>query len=284
MVKDRRPNLVHEWSRDKLDFLSEYLAAYRTVMSRQSWCRGVYYVDAFAGPGDWKDRDEDTERYVEGSPLRALSVDPPFDHYIFIERDEKHASHLRGIITGFPTRDVQLLCTDANEAIMRSVCPVIRRDRYVRGFVLLDPYGLTINWETMKALADTHACDIFVNFSIMGFQRRLPADRSMDESQRLLFERVMGDVSDLEGLYRKDPQMNLFGHQSVHRDRIPAQRAATLYANRLKNIFDFVSDPVIMKNTRNAPLYALFIASQNKNAAPRIAGYLSKKYERLVNV
>jgi len=75
---------IGPWSEDKLDLLKKYLNAYTAIMHGQKWCqRGYHYIDAFAGTGAPRARDE--ERYIDGSPRVALTIQNPFYSYTFIE-------------------------------------------------------------------------------------------------------------------------------------------------------------------------------------------------------
>jgi len=74
-----------------------------------------------------------------------------------------------------------------------------------------------------------------------------------------------GDVSWQDVLYR--PREDLFGE--IHKIRTEDfKRLAIEYQNRLKTIagFKFVPEPVLMRNSRNGPLYYLFFASAQQVA------------------
>jgi hypothetical protein len=43
---------VGPWAKDKLERLQKYLSAYTTIMRKQKLCKGYFYIDAFAGPGE----------------------------------------------------------------------------------------------------------------------------------------------------------------------------------------------------------------------------------------
>ena len=58
------------WSEIKLEIIKEYANAYTSIMSKQSWCKGYVYIDAFAGAGTHISRR--TGEMVLGSPLNAL--------------------------------------------------------------------------------------------------------------------------------------------------------------------------------------------------------------------
>jgi hypothetical protein len=56
-----------------------------------------------------------------------------------------------------------------------------------------------------------------------------------------------------------------------------------IYADQIFSLFSFVSNPVIMTNSKNAPLYALFLASHNQTAV-KIVNDIFSRYERLREV
>jgi hypothetical protein len=93
----------------------------------------------------------------------------------------------------------------------------------------------------------------------------------------------MGDVDWLEQFYQspQNIQLNLFDNQepNASRDKISADRLADLYTERLKTLFPYVSNSVLMKNSKNAALYALCLASHNKTAI-KITNDLFKRYEK----
>ena len=68
------------------------------------------YIDAFAGTGYRKLKDEEThqilipelvgdepESFLSGSVLRALEIEPHFHKYLLVEKDEKKCKELRRI-------------------------------------------------------------------------------------------------------------------------------------------------------------------------------------------
>ena len=84
---------IGRWSEGKLNLLGKYLNSYTNIMKGQAWCKnGYYYVDAFAGTG--KPRSKDEERYIDGSPLVALKIKHPFKSYIFIEKERNFSASL----------------------------------------------------------------------------------------------------------------------------------------------------------------------------------------------
>ena len=64
---------IQYWSEVKLDIVKEYAAAYSHIMAAQSFSRGHFYIDAFAGAG--LNLSMRTGEFVLGSPLNALCVE-----------------------------------------------------------------------------------------------------------------------------------------------------------------------------------------------------------------
>ena len=121
MVRD---DTIGSWSVDKLDLLRKYLQAYVSVLSKQSWCKGYEYIDAFAGTGKPKSRDE--QQYVDGSPGVALGLSQPFTKYHFIERSNWRIKKLEGLLKEFPELQVEIYPGDCNESCGQESCPVFR--------------------------------------------------------------------------------------------------------------------------------------------------------------
>jgi hypothetical protein len=58
----------------------------------------------------------------------------------------------------------------------------------------------------------------------------------------------------------------MFGDRPMVRDHLPAEELAGIYLSRWKSCFSFVSEPIIMANSKNSPLYALCLPSHNETA------------------
>jgi three-Cys-motif partner protein len=133
--------LEHEfggnWTEDKLRRLRKYLVAYLRIFAvnqKASFYR-TWYVDAFAGTGsrsaqtrstpllDYGDGylvEDETPKFLDGSAKIALSLDSPFDRYLFIEQQKKRAEVLRNTAENdFPTLAdrVEIKIDDANTAL-----------------------------------------------------------------------------------------------------------------------------------------------------------------------
>jgi three-Cys-motif partner protein len=72
------------------------------------------------------------------------------------------------------------------------------------------PYGMTVDWTTLKAIADTKAIDIWYLFSLSGLYRQA-ARRidTVDQTKRAAISRMLGSDDWEKELYAPSPQKNL---------------------------------------------------------------------------
>ncbi|ACB50305.1 unknown [Crocosphaera subtropica ATCC 51142] len=280
-------DIIGKWSEDKLDLLAKYLEAYSIIMNKQKekWLTKYYYIDAFAGSLRPRAKD-DEKRYIKGSPLRALQIEPKFDGYWFIDISSQRIERIERLKDDFSDCNIEVYHGNCNEVLCDQLIPKFNSSS-TRAFVFLDPYGLSIDWETITKLANTRKCDIFVNFSVMGITRILPKDREPKPEHIELLNRVMGNTDWITEVYKQPPtvQLSLFPEQSeqtssLKREIIKAEWLADLYTKQLRTIFQYVSQPVLMKNSTNSVLYALCLASHNKTAV-KITNDIFKLYEKL---
>ncbi len=279
-------DIIGRWSEEKLDLLAKYLKAYSVIMNEQkkSWLKAYYYIDAFAGSVRPRAK-EDEQRYINGSPIRALQTEPKFDGYWFVDVNPQRVERVRKLREDFPNQIIETYQGDCNGILYNEIIPKIPYSSKKRAFVFLDPYGLQVDWETVKELANTKTCDIFVNFSVMGVTRLLPREQNPDPEAVRQINKVMGNTEWITQIYKESPvtQLDLFGNASeptLSRDTIKAEWLASLYTEQLRLIFPHVSRPVLMKNSTNSVLYALCLASHNQTAI-KITNELFNRYERL---
>ena len=73
----------------KLAILDEYAKPYNQILHKNGF--KTVYIDGFAGAGHHRAKGSD--RVIEGSPQRALNVQPPLDylHFVDIDIDRVHA-------------------------------------------------------------------------------------------------------------------------------------------------------------------------------------------------
>jgi len=272
-------DVIGPWSEDKLQLLRKYLHSYTVIMQGQKWCRnGYHYMDAFAGTGRSRARDE--ERYIDGSPRVALTIQYPFHSYAFIEKTPWRVQRLRELVDEFPGRDIRIREGDCNHIITTEITPRIRYERFNRGLIFLDPFGMDTEWSTIERIAETRAMEMFMNFPAMALNRTvLPNDpNALTEAQIEQMNRFWGSTEWRGDIYEEIA--TLFGPIEMKVHRTTGKRLGRLFKKRLQTVFPYVTDPLVMTNSRNAPLYCLIFAGHKQKAA-NIVRDIFQRYERL---
>ena len=272
---------IGPWSAQKHQLLHDYLSSYTTVMKGQRWCRdGYHYIDAFAGSGRPVLRDAHEQRYIDGSPRIALGIPNPFTTYTFIEMEPWRVARLRELKDEFPDRTIRVVPGDCNEVIVEKITPRIRHERFNRGFIFLDPFGINLAWETIEAVAETGALEIFLNFPTMGLNRAalhneldgLTAERASQ------MNRVWGSEGWRDLIYER--RQGLWEAREFKKAPTRAEHLGRLFIeHRLAKVFRHVSDPIVMTNSHGAPVYCLIFAGHNETGA-KIAGSIFDRHQR----
>ena len=245
------------WSEIKIAILREYACVFTKILKTKSWCKGCCYIDAFAGAGVHISKT--TGEMVQGSPLNALFVEPQFDRIILIDLDAEKVESLK-TLCGHDKR-VEILSGDCNEVLLDKVAPSLSYASYWRGLCVLDPYGIhgkPLHWRTIKQLADLRSVDIFLNFPLMDINRNTLRSRlaNADDADVVAFNAFWGGDDWIDLMYQSD----LFGDL----DKIGNnEKLATAFQKRLKTVagFEFVPEPILMRNSKGGPLYFLYFAS-----------------------
>jgi hypothetical protein len=276
-----------EHTRRKLDVVTKYLAAYVTVMKKQRF--RLFYVDGFAGSGgstskaDLLDNDPalfPTSEMVEGSPLRALSVDPPFDKYLFIEKAEKNVKSLSEVCARFPDRNYEVWPGDANEKL-RKFCEEIKRNKSDRAVAFLDPFGLSVEWKTICDLASTEKVDLWYLVPVDGMSRQIKNDGSfLPGAQRI--DVLWGSQAWRSEAVRKvEMPQDLFGGVDERLEKkAKAKQFSEMFRDHLSGVFrGGVADTVLPLGRGKRHDFSLMFACANpsrpaREAAMRIANHI----------
>jgi three-Cys-motif partner protein len=73
--------------------------------------------------------------------------------------------------------------------------------------LFLDPYGMEVDWQTLKAIARTKAIDVWYLFSLSGLYRQATVKLSdVDDSKRTALNRILGSSTWEDDLYPVRPR------------------------------------------------------------------------------
>jgi three-Cys-motif partner protein len=245
----------------KLDIIRKYASAYSTIMNKQKNLRYLY-IDAFAGAGVHIKKQ--TREYITGSPVNALAVSPPFPEYHFIDLDGDKVDKLRQTVGD--RSDVHFHKRDCNKVLLGEIFPKCRYEDYRRALCLLDPYGLNVNWEVLQRAGEMKSIEIFYNFMIMDANMNVlwRSPGKVQRSQVARMDAVWGDHSWQQAAYKKT--LGLFGEME---EKTTNKAMAEAFRDGLKKVagFEYVPEPMPMRNSKGSVIYYLFFASPNKTGA-----------------
>ena len=260
------------WSELKLEIVEKYGAAYTRAFTNTRLKK--FYVDSFSGAGVHLSKR--SRAVVDGSPVRALRVEPPFDHFHFIDMNADKTTHLQTLCAD--RSNVTIYTGDASSYLTQTVLPTIHYKNYNRALCLFDPYGLHLEWKAIQLAGKSLAIDMFLNFPVMDMNRnaiwRSPQKVPIEGIERM--SRFWGDESWKGAAYADHPQGNLFGDREVIKQ--PNHSIVAAFRERLKRVagFEFVPEPLPMKNSNKAVVYYLFFASQKPIARKIVEDIFAK--------
>lgn len=270
MGEELKIDTVGYWSEMKIEIIKKYAWAYSTILAKQSKLKHIY-VDGFAGAG--KHISRTTGEEISGSPINVLEVEPAFTEYHFIDIESMRVNALMEAARDNP--NVYIYHGDCNSVLMDEIFPVLRRDRWKRAFVVLDPYGLDLDWLVIQEAGRLETVDLILHFPVMDMNRNAfwrDPDRVPEWGIKRM-NRFWGDESWREAAY--STEQSLFGFA----ERTDNDTVANAFAKRLeeKAGFKFTAKPLPLRNERNAVIYYLHFASP-KEVARKIAADIFKKY------
>jgi three-Cys-motif partner protein len=274
----------------KLSLVEAYLNAFTTALRGRF--SELWFIDAFAGTGVRTERVPATRGTLltkpapasvlrrRGSAKIAIDVDPPFDRLIFVEQRPRAVEALRQLREQHADRKIDVIAGDANEEIRKMVGRV--NWQRIRAAMFLDPYGMTVDWETLEAIAATRAIDVWYLFSLSGLYRQAARSASaIDAKKRAAITRVLGTDAWEQELYAPRKQHLLFDEPAELQRSADLSTLEAYVRARLKTIFPAVLPPLALPIHTRPQRFSLFFAIANPNRsaiglATRIADYILK--------
>jgi three-Cys-motif partner protein len=273
----------------KLSIVERYLKAYTTAL--KTHFVELWYIDAFAGTGSRTVRVEAREGDLIDSPVPerveqrrgsaqiAIDVVPRFDRLVFIDTKPAHCWALRELADRHPDRDIVVIEDDANASIQSAIA--WDGWKQTRAVMFLDPYGMDVEWATLRAIAATKAIDVWFLFSLSGLYRQAARRSSyIDASKRAAITRILGTHAWEQELYSDMGQGDMFGSQEKQRTA-DVQGLERYVKARLETIFAKVFDPLALPIERKPQRFSLFLCISNPEPkalglATRIADHILK--------
>ncbi len=267
------------WTDVKLSVLRDYLNRFQTALKNKAYFRKLY-IDALAGEGvqviareGLLLSPEETAASDEiriGSALIALKTDPQFDRYQLNERSISKAQRLRSSANqlGVDVAKLEISTDDANDFIRRIVTQMGASDR---GVVLLDPWGMQINWTTVQLIAKSQRLDMWYLFPTQAVVRMLPRDGMPSQAWSQKLDAILGDENWRSEFYRVSNIPDLFDVSRESLSRQVSFDAVERYiVGRLLSTFQgsCVEQPLRVGRPGN-PMFSFCFASGNPSVGAK---------------
>ncbi|EHQ08685.1 three-Cys-motif partner protein TcmP [Leptonema illini] len=272
------------WTERKLAILKKYLGAYNQALKKQPFRK--MYVDAFAGSGSIEQisaraanapslfddipipTSDSPEKMLEGSASIALQISPPFDEWVFIEKNANRCADLERLRGSYPdlAPRIQIRRGEANEEL-KNLCEMDWSS--TRAVMFLDPYGMQVEWQTIEKIAQTQAVDMWLLFPLgIGLNRTLPRSGDIPTAWIRRINLFLGTDEWYEEFYTVEHNQDIFGqpHREITKARIEV--LARFFIKRLEEIFPGVApNPAVLSITANNPMYLFCFAAANARGA-----------------
>lgn len=288
------------WTEEKLDAFEKYVNAYLTIMNKHrdtnQW--QLIYFDGFAGSGtrdaettedgkqlmlDLIDEHQLSEKELtpyKGAAERVLNIiQRGFDYYYFVDLDEKSNAALETRLE--PLRNGKKLVFrpyDANQEIVK-LAHAMHQNNKLKALVLLDPFGMQVDWDSIKQLQHT-GTDLWILIPTgVIINRLLDRKGELKLINKLTSFFGLDETQLRDYFYKKHTESTLFGDAEViEKVKEPISKIAQLYVERLRTIFDNVTDqPLVLYNTSNTPIFHFACASNNPTAIKIASQIIGRK-------
>lgn len=299
------------WTEQKLECFESYVKAYLTIMNayRNNYHWKLIYFDGFAGCGDRAEKQvsekktlslfgsdqvsKDDLHIYEGAAERVVKLDgfPGFDWYYFIDMYEENLTRLELKLAQYGIgKKTVYRAADSNEQILR-LAQFMKQDSqtqrsakhpyHFKTLCLLDPFGMNINWESIKQLAGP-SLDLWLLVPTGCIVSRLiQNDGKLRFPEKL--ERFFGLPENViyNRFFEITHSNDLFGeHEEVCKVKNVIEEISKLYCEQLGTLFPYVTNkPLVLKNRNNVPIYSFVCASHNQTAV-KIAKQIIDKRQK----
>lgn len=288
------------WTEEKLQRVSAYLHEYTKIFTKGEKARHfkTVFVDAFAGTGYIEkaslskiennnlfpitDPDPEAASFMKGSARVALEVSPPFNKYLFVERDPQYARELQNLKSEFGAlaSRIEVVERDVN-VFLPKWCEETNWNK-TRAVVFLDPYGMQVEWSLIEHMARTKAVDLWYLFPAGAINRLLTKSGRPPEEWGEALTRCFGTRDWEQAFYRQNTsQRSLFGDSDQPYKAATFDTIGEFVQNRLKTVFAEVAKNTLwLRNSKNVPLFLLCFAAANPTGATiavRIANHILGK-------
>lgn len=299
-------NFGGNWTEQKMEIVVSYAKAYLTIMNAQKWAKTIYF-DGFAGSGSISEERmigapvnstlfgdipelstqlEFSEIIKKGTALRILDIikPKPFDMYYFVEKNETHFRELKAQVElNYADRNAHVVREDCNDKLV-SMASFLSKNKSHKALAFIDPYGMSVKWSSIEALKGL-GVDLWILVPTgVGANRLLVRDGEIPESWLSTLESFLGITRDeiMKQFYRQVTVRCLFTNEEtsiISKEADTVNKLGRLYTTKLQEVFKFVSEPFVLRNSTNSIMYHFMMATNNKAALDIANDVIKPKYK-----
>jgi three-Cys-motif partner protein len=271
-----------EWTETKLRIVAGYAKAFQTALKNQQF--ETWYIDPFAGTGERTEERQVGGLLQDGSPeivsfagsaKLALEISPQFNHYRFADAKAGHVRALRSLASQYPDQDIQVFHGDGNDSVrdVLAEAPWTGSNSWrQRGVVFLDPYGMSVRWETLQQIANSRKLDVWFLFAAKAVRQQLGASiNDVDESKAGALDRFFGEPNWRDEFFRApEGQTGLFDFEPTAQTTANLSAIGAYAQKRFADAFCWVSEPKSL-TVRNVPDYFQLYCMTNNRSEKAVA-------------
>lgn len=184
--------------------------------------------------------------------------------------------------TSYAHKEAYVTLADANEKL-NAMADYLRRNRKWRVLAFIDPYDMSVLWSSLEALKGL-GIDLWILVPTgVGANRVLVNDGNIPEAWLQKLEAFLGiDRKEIiRQFYRQVKLATLFGEKNnlLLKERDTVEKLGRLYAQRLKEVFKYVSESFVMRNSTNSIMYHFMMATNNATALKIANNVIKPKYQ-----
>jgi three-Cys-motif partner protein len=218
---------------------------------------------------------------MKGTATRILEITEPkeFDIYYFVEKDMHLKEQLEQTVYKFGKEKAYVVCDDCNVKL-KSMAEYLKQNKKTKALAYVDSYGMSVNWSSIENLRGLNI-DLWILVPTgIGVNRLLTRTGDISDAWLSKLEKFLGlDANTIKGyFYKTRNELTLFGDSvKIEKESDAVDKAALLYKSRLNEVFKFVSEPFVMRNSSNSIMYHFMMATNNSTAL-KIANDVIKPY------
>lgn len=141
---------------------------------------------------------------------------------------------------------------------------------------------MTVDWKSIESLKNL-GIDMWILVPTgIGVNRLLKKDGNISEAWLEKLEKFLGlSRSEIKNKFYKTQTVNtLFGEETItEKEKNSIEKIGELYKERLKTIFNFVSESYVMRNSTNSIMFHFMMATNNKTALKIANDIIKPKYK-----